>query len=80
MVSLQVFIHLLIFFFLGSDGKVTEEFIMFLLGIFEELTDFLAPQLGLDPEDYKLRVEMFCAQCVKNDAHMDWYSWVFQKP
>lgn len=65
---------------LGSKGKVEEEFLLFILGIFEQVSDQMAPLLGLDPEDYRHRVEMFCAQCVKNDCHMDWFSWVVKKP
>ncbi|KAG1458893.1 hypothetical protein G6F46_005778 [Rhizopus delemar] len=64
----------------GSKGKVEEEFLLFILGIFEQVSDQMAPLLGLEPEDYKHRVEMFCAQCVKNDCHMDWFSWVVKKP
>ncbi|CEI95828.1 hypothetical protein RMCBS344292_10005 [Rhizopus microsporus] len=64
----------------GSGGRLAEEFLLFILNSFEQAGDQLGPMLGLDIEDYKHRVEMFCAQCVKNDASMDWYSYVARKP
>ena len=50
------------------------------LSAFEEAQDLLAPKMGLDPDEYKQRVEMVCAQCVQQDAHIDWYSFVGRKP
>lgn len=50
-----------------------------ILNGFEDLGSVLAPRLGLDIEDYRHRVEMICAQCVKINAHMNWYSWVGKK-
>jgi hypothetical protein len=50
------------------------------LNSFGDLKQVLAPKMGLDYEDYHHRVEMICAQCVKINASMDWYSYVARKP
>ncbi|KAG2210254.1 hypothetical protein INT47_003239 [Mucor saturninus] len=63
----------------GSDDKVSEDLVIVILNGFEDLGSVLAPRLGLDIEDYRHRVEMICAQCVKINAHMNWYSWVGKK-
>lgn len=40
------------------------------------MAGILAPRLGIDMEDYRHRIEMIVAQCVKINAAMEWYSWV----
>ncbi|KAG2226259.1 hypothetical protein INT45_005931 [Circinella minor] len=64
----------------ASDGQLGEDFMAATLSAFEEAQDLLAPKMGLDPDEYKQRVEMVCAQCVQQDAHIDWYSYVGRKP
>ncbi|GAA5802315.1 S-adenosyl-L-methionine-dependent methyltransferase [Helicostylum pulchrum] len=60
----------------GGEDKLSEDLVIVILNGFEDLSSVLAPRLGLDVEDYRHRVEMICAQCVRNNTHMDWYSWV----
>lgn len=61
---------------IGGEDKLSEDLVIVILNGFEDLSSVLAPRLGLDVEDYRHRVEMICAQCVRNNTHMDWYSWV----
>ncbi|KAG0174468.1 hypothetical protein DFQ28_006462 [Apophysomyces sp. BC1034] len=62
-----------------SDGKLGEEFIAIMLRVYETSHLFLAPRMGLDPDEYRLRVEMVCAQSVKHNAHVDWYAYAAKK-
>ncbi|KAI8985819.1 S-adenosyl-L-methionine-dependent methyltransferase [Pilobolus umbonatus] len=60
----------------ASNGKLSEEVVSTILNSFYDLSDVLAPKMGLDVEDFRHRVEMICSQCVRIDAKMEWYSWV----
>ncbi|CAO3639449.1 unnamed protein product [Mucor hiemalis] len=63
----------------ASDGKVSEDLLVTLLNGFDHLSPILGPRLGLAPEDYRHRIEMICAECVRVNANMDWYSYVAKK-
>ncbi|KAI9264846.1 hypothetical protein BDA99DRAFT_36641 [Phascolomyces articulosus] len=64
----------------ASHGQLGEDFMAATLTAFEEARDILAPKMGLDGDEYKQRVEMVCAQCVQQDAHINWYAFVGRKP
>ncbi|KAI8391588.1 S-adenosyl-L-methionine-dependent methyltransferase [Radiomyces spectabilis] len=64
----------------ASDGRLGETFVAVTLRTFQAAQDFLAPLMGLDIDDYRHRVEMVCAQCVKHNAHLTWYAYVGKKP
>lgn len=64
---------------IASDGKVSEDLLVTLLNGFDHLSPILGPRLGLAPEDYRHRIEMICAECVRVNANMDWYSYVAKK-
>ncbi|KAF7723928.1 hypothetical protein EC973_001500 [Apophysomyces ossiformis] len=65
--------------YFASDGKLGETFMAVMLQWYEANQSFLAPRMGLEPDDYRLRVEMVCAQCVKHNAHVDWYAYIAKK-
>lgn len=50
-----------------------------LLNAYINKASIFAPRLGLSQEDYRHRMEVIFAECVKVNAHMDWYSWVGKK-
>jgi hypothetical protein len=64
---------------IASDGKLSQEFVASVLNAYANKTSIIAPKMGLDHEDYRHRIEMIFAECVKINAHMDWYSWVGKK-
>jgi hypothetical protein len=65
--------------YVASDGKLSQEFVGSILNGYATKAEFIAPKLGLDQEDYRHRIEMIFAECVRVNAHMDWYSWVGRK-
>ena len=66
--------------YIASHGKLGEDFMGATLSAFENAHAILAPKMGLDKDEYRQRVEMVCAQCVQQDAHLDWYAVVGRKP
>ncbi|KAL0097863.1 S-adenosyl-L-methionine-dependent methyltransferase [Phycomyces blakesleeanus] len=64
----------------SSPGKLGTEFTGVILRGFELSRAFLAPRMGLTEEDYVHRVEMVCAQCVRNDSHIYWFTNIGMKP
>ncbi|KAI7863439.1 S-adenosyl-L-methionine-dependent methyltransferase [Spinellus fusiger] len=65
--------------FASAPGNLGSEFISVILHGFEYSRSFLAPRMGLSEEDYLHRVEMVCAQCVRNDSHLYWYNTIGTK-